>query len=405
MSLVHHNAVSTSPPSCHGALEAVGRDRMASRAWSFRPDSFCAKEAFVKKSLIGSGLAAAVLLAGCATPPPAATPGAQQSGGSSKASNFLACMVSDDGGFDDKSFNETSFKGLKDAESKLGVKTKTVQSQLTSDYAKNVQSMVDAKCNIIVTVGFKLGDVTAASAKSNPNIDYAIVDYAYEAPEKNLKGLVFNTADPAFLAGYLAASITKTGTVGTYGGAPLPTVTIFMDGYAQGVEYYNKAKGKSVKVVGWDRASKNGTFIPGGAFSDVAGGKQLAKNLVVQGADVILPVAGPASEGGLQVAEESGGKVSSMWVDSDGFVSMPKYKDVIPTSVAKAMDLAVFAAIKDSMDKKFDNKPYAGTMSNDGVFLAPFHDWDAKIPAETKAEIEKLKSDIKSGALKIEFKG
>lgn len=357
----------------------------------------------MKKSLIGSSLAAAVLLAGCATPPPAATPGTQPPGGS-KASNFLACMVSDEGGFDDKSFNETSYKGLKDAEAKLGVKTKTVQSQTVSDYAKNVQSMVDAKCNIIVTVGYNLGDATAASAKSNPGIDYAIVDFAYDAPEKNVKGLTFNTADPAFLAGYLAASVTKTGTVGTYGGAPFPTVTIFMDGYAQGVEYYNKAKGKSVKVVGWDRATKNGTFIPGNAFSDVAGGKQLAQNLVAQGADVILPVAGPASEGGLQVAEASGGKVASMWVDSDGFISMPKYKGVIPTSVAKAMDLAVFTAIKDSMEKKFDNKPYVGTLANDGVFLAPFHDWDAKLPAETKAEIEKLKADIKSGALKIEFK-
>nr|WP_246227118.1 BMP family ABC transporter substrate-binding protein [Propioniciclava coleopterorum] len=311
-------------------------------------------------------------------------------------------MVSDEGGFDDKSFNETSYKGLKDAESKLGVKTKELQSQTTSDYAKNVQAMVDAKCDIIVTVGFALGDTTAASAKANPETDYAIVDFAYDAPEKNVKGLTFNTAEPAFLAGYLAASITKTGTVGTYGGAPYPTVTIFMDGYQQGVEYYNKAKGKSVKVVGYDRATKNGTYIPGNKFSDVAGGKQLATNLVAQGADVILPVAGPASEGGLQVAQESNGNVSSMWVDSDGFTAMPKYKAVIPTSVAKAMDLAVFTAIKDSLDKKFTNEAYVGTLKNDGAYLAPFHDWDSKISAETKAEIEKLKADIESGTIKVE---
>ena len=363
----------------------------------------CAKEASVKKSLIGSGLAAAVLLAGCATPPPAATPGASSSGGSTaSANNFLACMVSDEGGFDDKSFNETSFKGLKDAEAKLGVKIKDQQIEATADYAANVQRMVDSKCDIIITVGFALGDATAASAKANPDIDYAIVDFAYDTPEKNVKGLTFSTAEPAFLAGYLAASLTKTGTVGTYGGAPYPTVTIFMDGYAQGVEYYNKTKGKTVKVVGWDRASKNGTFIPGNKFSDVAGGKQLATNLVSQGADIILPVAGPASEGGLQVAQESGGKVASMWVDSDGFISMPKYKAVIPTSVAKAMDLAVFTAIKDSMDKKFTNEAYVGTLKNDGAYLAPFHDWDSKIPAETKAEIEKLKADIEAGTIKVE---
>ena len=356
----------------------------------------------MKKSLIGSGLAAAVLLAGCATPPPAATPTANTTAGGSTATNFLACMVSDEGGFDDKSFNETSYKGLKDAESKLGVQIKELQSQTTADYASNVQKMVESKCNVIITVGFALGDTTAASAKANPDIDYAIVDFAYDAPEKNVKGLTFNTAEPAFLAGYLAAAITKTGTVGTYGGAPYPTVTIFMDGYAQGVEYYNKQKGKSVKVVGWDRATKNGTFIPGNKFSDVAGGKQLATNLKAQGADVILPVAGPASEGGLQVAQESGGSVSSMWVDSDGFESMSKYKAVIPTSVAKAMDVAVFEAIKASKDGKFDNTPYVGTLKNSGAYLAPFHDFDSKIPAETKAEIEQLKKDIESGTLKVE---
>ena len=351
----------------------------------------------MKKSLIGSGLALAVLLSACATPPPAATGGAT----ASPASTFLACMVSDEGGFDDKSFNETSYKGLQDAKAKLGVQTKELQSQTTADYAKNVQAMVDAKCNIIVTVGFALGDTTQASAKANPSIKYAIVDNAYEKPEANLKGLTFDTAQPAFLAGYLAASMSKTGTVGTYGGAPYPTVTIFMEGYAQGVKYYNEKKGKAVKVVGWDSAKKDGTFIPGNKFSDVAGGKQLANNLIAQGADVILPVAGPASEGGLQAAQESGGKVLSMWVDSDGVISMAKYKAVIPTSVGKAMDVAVFDAIKNAKENTFDNKAYVGTLANGGVYLAPFHEFDSVVTAETKAELAKITAEIAAGTIKI----
>lgn len=364
----------------------------------------------MKKSILGSGVVLALALAGCAAPPAATTGSAPSAGAPSTApaSDFLACMVSDEGGFDDKSFNETSYKGLLDASKQLGLKTKEVQSQTPSDYAKNVQAMVDAKCNIIVTVGFALGDATLAAAKANPNIDFAIVDFAFtdstgkDTSAPNSKGLTFDTAQPAFLAGYLAASISKTGTVGTYGGAPYPTVTIFMDGYAQGVAHYNKTKGKSVKVVGWDRATKQGTFIPGNKFSDVAGGKQLAQNLVSQGADVILPVAGPASEGGLQVAQESNGKVVSLWVDSDGVESMAKYKAVIPTSVGKAMDVAVFEAIRASKDNTFDNKLYVGTLANKGVYLAPFHEFESKIPAETKAEIVKLTADIAAGTVKIE---
>ncbi len=367
----------------------------------------------MKKSILGSGIVLALALAGCAAPPASTTPAATGSSSASAAasvapaSNFLACMVSDEGGFDDKSFNETSYKGLTDAVTQLGVKMKEVQSTTPSDYAKNVQAMVDAKCDVIVTVGFALGDATLAAAKANPSIDFAIVDFAFtdstgkDTSAPNSKGLTFNTAEPAFLAGYLAASISKTGTVGTYGGAPYPTVTIFMDGYAQGVAYYNQQKSKTVKVVGWDRATKQGTFIPGNKFSDVAGGKQLAQNLVSQGADVILPVAGPASEGGLQVAQESGGKVVSLWVDSDGYESMPKYKAVIPSSVGKAMDVAVFEAIKASKDNTFDNKLYVGTLANKGVFLAAYHDFDAKIPAEVKTEIEKLKADIIAGTVKV----
>ena len=366
----------------------------------------------MKKSILGSGVVLALALAGCAAPPAATTAPAGSttaaSASAAPASNFLACMVSDEGGFDDKSFNETSYNGMTKAAKDLGLKTKEVQSQTPSDYAKNVQAMVDAKCDVIVTVGFALGDATLAAAKANPTIDFAIVDYAFtdqagkDTSAPNSKGLTFDTAQPAFLAGYLAASLSKTGTVGTYGGAPYPTVTIFMDGYAQGVAYYNQQKGKQVKVVGWDRATKQGTFIPGNKFSDVAGGKQLATNLVSQGADVILPVAGPASEGGLQVAQESGGKVLSMWVDSDGVESMAKYKAVIPTSVGKAMDVAVFEAIKASKEGTFDNKLFIGTLANQGVYLAPFHEFDAKIPAETKAEIEKLKADIVAGTVKFQ---
>lgn len=357
----------------------------------------------MKKSLIVTSAlgALALALAGCATPPPSGGSAAPSS--SVTASDFKACMVSDLGGFDDKSFNQTSHDGLVKAGAELGVQTAQVQSKAAADYAQNIKSMVDAKCNIIITVGFLLGDATQAAAKEFPNVDFAIVDFAYDKPEKNLKGLVFNTGEPSFLAGYTAASLSQTGKVGTFGGAKIPSVTAFMTGYSQGVAYYNKAKGKSVKVLGWDDTKKDGSFIPGqNPFADVAGGKQVANNLVSQGADILLPVAGSAGEGALQVAQASNGKVGSMWVDTDGCISQEKYCAVIPTSVGKAMDVAVFEAIKEAKAGTFDNKPYVGTLSNSGVYLAPFHDWDTKVSADTKAELEKIKADIVAGTIKVQ---
>ncbi|MFZ1384825.1 MAG: BMP family ABC transporter substrate-binding protein [Propionicimonas sp.] len=362
----------------------------------------------MKKSLIiPSALGAmALALGGCATPPPAttapATPGASAS---VAAVDYTACMVSDAGGFDDKSFNQTAYKGLTDAKAQLGVKTNEIQSTDAKDYAANVQAMVKADCDLIVTVGFALGDATVAAAKANPDIDFAIVDESPATKLDNLKPLVFNTAQAAFQSGYLAAALSATGKVGTFGGAPYPTVTIFMDGFTQGVSYFNKAKGKSVQVLGWNAAKQDGSFIPGSnPFGDVAGGKQQATNLVAQGADILLPVAGPSGEGALQVAKASGGKVASLWVDTDGCVSAADYCPVIPTSVEKTMDLAVFETIKSGVAKTFSSDPYIGTLENGGVKISAFHEWDAKVTAETRSELDKIKADIISGAIMIESK-
>ncbi|WP_157683911.1 BMP family lipoprotein [Microlunatus soli] len=354
-------------------------------------------------------------LAGCAKPPgtePGSNSSAAASGGASsaaggEASSFKACMVSDSGGFDDKSFNQTSYKGMTDAKKKLGIETAQVESHSDADYAKNVQSMVSAKCSIIVGVGFKLSDAILASAKANPDIDFAIVDDNRPdfAAAKNLKPLVFNTAESSFMGGYLAASMTKTGKVGTFGGAKIPTVTIFMDGFAQGVDYYNKQKGKKVQVLGWNAAKQDGQFVPGeDGFDNISGGKQVATNLISQGADIVLPVAGPSGEGALQAAKASGGKVNTIWVDTDGCVSAANYCSNIISSVYKAMDLAVQNAIVASHDKKFSQEPYLGTLEDDGTGLAPFHQFDGKVSADTKSELDTIKGDIISGKIKITSK-
>ncbi|MGY4719809.1 BMP family lipoprotein [Naumannella cuiyingiana] len=348
-------------------------------------------------------------LAGCAQPPGqnTAEPGGQASQPSAGAADFKACMVSDSGGFDDKSFNQTSYKGLTDAAAKLGIQTGEVESTNTADFAQNIQSMIDADCNIVITVGFLLSDDTLAAAKANPDVDFAIVDAAPEGFEEldNLKPLEFNTAESSFLAGYLAAGMSKTGKVGTFGGTNIPTVTIFMDGYAQGVQHFNTARGAKVEVLGWNSERQDGQFVPGdNPFENVQGGQQTAQNLIAQGADVIMPVAGPAGEGALQAVQGSGGNASAIWVDTDGCVSAPNYCPVIVSSVYKGMDVAVEQAITDSQAGTFSNEPYIGTLENDGTGLSPFNDFESKVPAELKTELDTLRGQIISGEIKITSK-
>ncbi|PIF04367.1 MAG: BMP family ABC transporter substrate-binding protein [Propionibacterium sp.] len=315
---------------------------------------------------------------------------------------FLACMVSDSGGFDDKSFNETAHKGLIRAGEELGVKTLEIESTQNSDFAPNIQSMVDAKCSIVVTVGFLLADATKAAAEQNPDTKFAIVDYNSFEGVTNAKGLVFNTAESAFMGGYLAAAMSQTGKVGTFGGMKIPTVTIFMDGFAQGVAYYNEQKSANVQVIGWDAASQDGQFVPGdNPFENIDGGKNTAETLIAQGADVIFPVAGPAGLGGLQAAQASGGKVNAIWVDTDGCESASDYCPQLISSVYKGMDIAVFEAIKDARDGKFSADEYVGTLANEGTGLASFHEFEGKVSDETKAELEAIKKAIIAGEITI----
>ncbi|MFF0344952.1 BMP family protein [Kribbella sp. NPDC004875] len=353
----------------------------------------------MKKYVRGTAIVGVLTLAVAAC---GSKPTDSNSGGSSANKDFKACMVSDSGGFDDKSFNQTSYKGLQDAVKEKGLTEVKAESKSDNDYTTNMTAMVSAKCNVIVAVGFKLEDATEAAAKANPNIKFAIVDSAPKAPIANLKPLLFNTAQSSFQAGYLAAAMTKSGKVGTFGGLQIPTVTIFMDGFAQGVRYYNQQKSKNVQVLGWDDQKQKGLFT--GDFEDKAKGQNNAQNLITQGADVLFPVAGPSGLGGLQAAKASNGKVNAIWVDTDGCISAEEYCSVLMSSVQKGMDVAVKDAVVSVVDNKFDNTQFTGTLQNGGTAIAPFHDFDSKVPADVKSELDQIKADIISGKITIESK-
>ena len=352
---------------------------------------------------------AALALAGCGQrdtstgagddPSTSDSPAATDSAPPSDANaDFKACMVSDSGGFQDKSFNQTSHDGLMAAAEDLGIKTGEVESNSPSEFKDNIDAMVQQDCNSITTVGFLLGDATEAAAKKNPDVDFSIVDFGYAKPPKNLKGLLFNTAEPSYLAGYLAAGVSESGIVGTFGGAQIPSVTAFMDGFQGGIEKYNEDNGGEVKLIGWDKESQKGTFT--NDFESKTKGQSAASEMITQGADIIFPVAGPAGLGALQAAQDA--DVKAIWVDTDGCVSAAEYCDVLLTSVMKGMDVAVEEAITASLDGNFSNELYTGTLKNGGVGLAPYNELEGEIPAELDAKIQELKQQIIDGELKVQ---
>jgi basic membrane protein A len=314
-------------------------------------------------------------------------------------------MVTDTGGIDDRSFNASSWQGMQAAQTADPSKVSAtyLQSTTQSDYTPNINTFIGRKCGIVVTVGFLMGTATETAAKANPNQKFAIVDYTYTPPLKNVDALLFNTVQDGFEGGYLAAGMTKTGKVATFGGQKLPTVTIYMDGFYDGVQYYNSQHHTNVQVLGWNEASQNGSFT--GNFTDQTAGQQLTQTFITEGADIIFPVAGNVGLGAAKAVQDANAaagsqKVNMMWVDTDGCISAPQYCKYFITSVEKGIQTAVKGAVSDAANSTFTGGNYIGTLANGGVTLAPYHDFASKVPGALQSELATVKADIISGKIK-----
>jgi basic membrane protein A len=320
---------------------------------------------------------------------------------SSAAAAYQACMVTDTGGIDDKSFNASAWAGLQAAKAEVpSVDPKYVASNAEADYEPNLRGFVTKKCNFVLSVGGLMGPATTKLAAENSTQQFGIVDSNSSGP--NVYPMQFATHQAAFLAGYLAAGYTKSGKVATFGGMKIPPVTIFMDGFADGVAHYNKTKSKAVQVLGWDRAKQTGSFIDD--FGSTAKAKALGNTFVAQGADILLPVAGRAGEGAADVAKTSGGKVAAIWVDQDGCKSAAQYCDVFLTTVVKNItDSVKQAVVAGANGQPLAASPgYLGTLDNDGVSLAPYNQFESKVDQALKEEVTKLRDDIIAGTVKVE---
>jgi basic membrane protein A len=325
--------------------------------------------------------------------------GTETTQGGGGESTFVGCEVTDEGGVDDRSFNQTAFEGMQAAGDEVGFEPIVQESTSAADYVPNVDAMLEEDCGIIVTVGFALGDATAAAAEANPDQLFAIVDDTLfdvvnntDRNFDNVRELTFQTDQAAFLAGYAAAAASETGIVGTYGGRPFPTVTIFMDGLAAGIAQYNADTGEDVQLIGWDPAAQDGLFT--GDFENVENGRLTTEQLLDQGADIVMPVAGPVGQGTMEAIRAGGGTERIIWVDSDGCTQFPDDCDLFFTSVQKKMDLAVQEITVAAANGEFEAGTYVGTLENGGVDIASFRDYEDDLSEDELARHEELRQEI-----------
>ena len=310
---------------------------------------------------------------------------------------FKACQVTDTGGIDDKSFNASAWKGVEDAIAAYGIEGFYLESQQQTDYEANINAFLEQECDVIIPVGFLLADATVAAAAANPDVPFVIVDVNWVAAD-NIMGSGFAMNEGTFLTGYLAAGMSETGVVGTYGGMNIPPVTVFMDGYVQGVEKYNEVHGTDVKVLGWDFVEQDGLFT--GNFESTDDGRTLSESMFDEDADIFMPVGGQIGAGTLALLEDfdTGYLIG---VDRDWTIDYATQADYILASAYKGIDMFVFDQIKAVMDGTFVAGNLAGDIANGHVDIIYGHAVEDQIPAELKAEIDDLKAQIASGDLVV----
>jgi basic membrane protein A len=327
--------------------------------------------------------------------------------------DYKACLSLDTGGPADKNFNQSAYEGLEALKAE-GFQTAYTTAVDDSSYAPNIQQLIDEGCNSVIAVGYNQGTALQAAALDATNADIAFgwVDATWALEDgtipANFTGIDFQIDEASMLAAYLAAGISTTKVIATYGGAPYPGVTKFMDGWVAGAKYYADKKGVAIDVLGWDPVAATGTFNPSTApFNDVVFGKTTAEAFMGQNADVVHAVAGTTGNGTYQAMMDAG--KYSVGVDLDQCVSLPEYCGTLLTSAQKNIGAAVITAVNSAYEGNMGGTNYIGTLENGGVQIATLDRtesaWTATfgtlVTAELKAEVEALKAAIIDGSVNV----
>ncbi|MEI6270923.1 MAG: BMP family ABC transporter substrate-binding protein [Chloroflexota bacterium] len=357
----------------------------------------------------------ALLVAACGGS--TASPSASASAASGKA-DYKACLSLDTGGPTDKNFNQSAYEGLQTLEAE-GFQIAYTTAVDDSSYAPNIQQLIDQGCNTVIAVGYNQGTALVAAVQdaANAKISFGWVDSTWDETTNgptpaNFTGLDFQIDEASMLAAYLAAGISKTHVIATYGGAPYPGVTRFMDGWVAGANYYSTSKGVKTTVLGWTPGvggkAGSGTFNPSSSpFNDVVFGKTTAEGFVGQKADVVHAVAGTTGNGSYQYMMDKG--LYSVGVDLDQCVSEPEFCGTLLTSAQKNIGAAVIGAVEANFGGDLGGHNYTGTLKNGGVQIATLDRTEATwittfgalVTPALKAEVDALKAAIIDGSVKV----
>jgi basic membrane protein A len=310
-------------------------------------------------------------------------------------------LVTDTGGVNDKSFNQSSWAGAQRAARELGFEARFIESKQPTDYEKNLDQFASEHFDAVVSVGFLMGDATAAKARQYPGTKFAIVDTAYfpaqgdrNCPETvkdcyvdggltNVTSLLFAEDEVGFLAGVVAGGMTRTGVVCSVSGMEIPPVVRFVTGFQNGARWARPG----VKTLN--------AYIP--SFTDAAKGKETATQMAAQGCDVGFCLGGSTGNGGLLGMKEKG--LMAIGVDVDQYESYPEVRTALLTSAAKNVDAAVFAFLKSVKDGTVKGGMSTASLKNGGVGLAPYHDWEARVPQAVRERVAAAAAGIVAGTV------
>ena len=310
--------------------------------------------------------------------------GCGSNGKTSSDEKITVGMITDVGGVNDESFNQSAWEGLQAVQKELGkdkVEVKYLESKQDADYKPNIEEYVDQDLDLIIGIGYKLADAIGEAAENYPEQQFALVDSAYKKQPENVTSLLFEDNVSGYLAGLVAGKMSETGKVGFVGGIKSPTLSKFENGFKAGVLAANKKAEVSVQYAN--------------SFSDSAIGKSIASSMISKGVDVVFPCAGAAGTGAIEAAKESG--KMAIGVDRDQNDLAPN--NVI-TSAMKNVNIAVGDLVKAVVDGSYKaGEVKVNTLATGGVGLAPTT--EKNVPADILKYVEEQSKEIIDGKIKV----